>query len=140
MSDFDKKIVLFIDDDEDDFLLMRDLMKECRPEIDLQWARDGEEGLARLNENGPNRMPLLIFLDLNMPKLNGREVLKQIRANDGLKHIPVVVLTNSMNKKEALEAYRLGVNSFIRKPSGYKELRDFVTLFGKYWFDYSTLQ
>jgi CheY-like chemotaxis protein len=83
--------------------------------------------------------PAVILLDLNMPKLSGDEVLKMIRNNDELRHIPVVVLSNSMNKKDAIKIYGLGGNSFIRKPAGYKELREFVQTFSKYWLEYSTV-
>ena len=142
MSQNFKKTVLFVDDDEDDYMLMRDTFKERHPEIDLLWTRDGEEALDYLKRRGRFReaaRPYLMLLDLNMPKLNGQEVLKQIRSDEGICHIPVVVLTNSMNKEEVTEAYCRGVNSFIRKPAGYKELRSFVETFGKYWFEYSTL-
>ena len=137
-----KKTILFVDDDEDDFMLFGDIFKECRPDIELQWAKDGEEALERLMRRGPflgAARPYLILLDLNMPKLSGQEVLKNIRADKDLQCIPVVVLTNSMNKDEAEQAYRAGVTCFVRKPSGYKELRGFVEVFCKYWFNYSTL-
>ena len=137
-----KKTVLFVDDDEDDFLLLRDTFKERYTEAELQWAKDGEEAIEYLKRQGRFRgmpRPFLILLDLNMPKLNGQEVLKAVRGDDEIRHIPVVVLTNSMSKEEATEAYRSGVTSFIRKPSGYKELTEFVDVFTKYWFEYSTL-
>lgn len=139
MAEQKKKIILFVDDDEDDYLLLRDMFRECREDIDLAWAKDGEDALLRLTSQNGSPKPFLILLDLNMPKLSGHEVLRQIRSQDYLKHIPIVVLTNSINKEEARQAYRMGVNSFIRKPSGYKELREFVTTFSKYWFEYSML-
>lgn len=141
MADPKRKIVLFIDDDEDDFFLLRDIFKECHEGIELRWAKDGEEAMERLmrRDGQEDSTPSLILLDLNMPKLNGREVLRQIRDHNELQHIPVVMLTNSMNKDEAIDAYRLGANSFIRKPSGYKELREFIKTFTQYWFEYSTL-
>ena len=142
MTELLKKTILFVDDDEDDFLLLRDTFKERHPEVELQWAKDGEEAIDYLSKRGRFRgmpRPFLVLLDLNMPKLNGQEVLKTIRADSDICHIPVVVLTNSMSKDEACEAYRSGVTSFMRKPSGYKELLEFVDVFAKYWFEYSTL-
>ncbi len=141
MVDTRKKKILLVDDDEDDFMLLRDIFKEFHPQLEMSWIKDGEEALAYLKANKLNaeKMPLLILLDLNMPKLNGREVLAQIRKEKEIKHIPVVVLSNSMSRIEALESYSLGVNSFVRKPSGYRELREFVQIFYKYWFEYSTL-
>ena len=136
-----KKVILFIDDDEDDRMLFRDLFKECSPEIEFRWAADGEQALDYLikRPGSAEDTPSVILLDLNMPKINGREVLKQIRNHKELSAIPVVVLSNSMNKEEALEIYHLGANSFTRKPAGYKELREFVSTFYKYWFEYSML-
>jgi two-component system response regulator len=141
MPDPRKKIVLFIDDDEDDFLLFKDIFRESYPDIELHWIKDGEEAIANLlpADGSAGVAPLFIFLDLNMPKLNGKEVLRQLRSHDGLDHVPIAVFTNSNNRDEAIEAYRLGANSFIRKPSGYKELREFISTFHKYWFEYSTL-
>lgn len=139
MPEILKKNILLIDDDEEDFLLLRDIFKEFYSDVELQWCKDGEEALTLLLRANDPKMPKphIILLDLNMPKLNGREVLSEIRKSSELKHIPVVVLSNSMNKKEAVETYLLGVNSFIRKPAGYRELRDFVQVFYKYWFVYS---
>ena len=137
-----KQTILFVDDDEDDFLLLKDIFKECFPPAELVWAKDGEEALDRLMHRGVFRgmsKPALVLLDLNMPKLNGQQVLKTMRNDQDLQCMPVVVLTNSMNKDEAEQAYRSGVSSFMRKPSGYKELREFVNVFCKYWFEYSTL-
>ena len=142
MSDPAKRIILFVDDDEDDFLVLKDIFKECRPDLQLEWAKDGEEAIDYLTQRGSFRAsprPAVILLDLNMPKLNGDEVLKQIRAHEELRSIPVVVLSNSMNKKDAVETYHFGGNSFVRKPAGYKELREFVQVFSKYWFDCSVL-
>ncbi len=137
-----KKIILFIDDDEDDFLILRGIFKEFSSDIELQWVRDGEEAINYLTQQGNFKdaeKPLLILLDLNMPKLNGEEVLRQIRNHESLRYIPVVVLSNSMNKKDVMTAYELGGNSFIRKPAGYKELREMAQTLSKYWFEHSTL-
>jgi CheY-like chemotaxis protein len=142
MTDPRKKIILLVDDDEDDFILIRDIFKESHPDVHLEWMKDGEEALTYL-EGAPGvpekPRPSLILLDLNMPKLNGREVLNRIRSRESISHVPVVVFSNSMDKSEVLDVYRLGVNSFVRKPAGYKELRDFADVFYRYWFQYSTL-
>ena len=138
MSQPRKKQIFFIDDDEDDFLLLHDVFGENREDVELRWIKDSEQALEQLMR-ADSPPPSLILLDLNMPKLSGREVLRQIRNQQSLKHIPVVVLTNSINKAESVEAFRLGVNSFLRKPSGYKELAEFVRIFCRYWFDHSTI-
>ena len=98
-------------------------------------AADGETAL----ELTLKLRPRIALLDIDMPKLNGLEVLRQIRSNDEIRAIPVTILSNSMNTAEALEAYRLGANSFVRKPAGYKEIREFVQVYSKYWLEYSTL-
>lgn len=140
IADLKKKVILLIDDDEEDYLLLRDLFKEHYPDAELRWCEDAEKALECLKPADPAvARPLIVLLDLNMPKLNGRDVLGRIRADEKLKQIPVVVLSNSMNKNEAMEAYLLGASSFIRKPAGYKELQSFVRTFYDYWFIYSTL-
>ncbi len=136
------KLILVTEDDEDDYILLRDAFQEHHPDIQLAWTRDGEETLAylaRVADDPAQSLPFIIILDLNMPKVDGREVLREIRATERLKHIPVVVFTNSGNWRDAMDAYRLGVNSFVRKPAGYREQVEFVQCFYKYWFHFSKL-
>ncbi len=141
-SESGKKVMLVVEDDEDDYMLLKEIFEEGSKQVTLQWAKDGEEAIRFLSEHGAldsASHPVLVLLDLNMPKVDGLEVLKQIRANKEWSHMPVAIFTNSMNQKEALEAYRSGANAFIRKPSGYKDLQYFVKSFQRYWFEYSTL-
>ncbi len=120
-------------------MLLRDIFKESHPDVHLQWIKNGEEAVDFFSQTILDTKPTLIILDLNMPKLNGNDVLSDIRNRETSKHIPVVMFSNSSNRSEALHAYQLGLNSFVRKPAGYNELREFVQVFYKYWFEYSTL-
>ena len=131
-------LVLIVEDDTDDYALAKEALKECCPGIDLVWAKDGEEALGYLSDKN-NPQPSVIFLDLNMPKIDGWECLKEIRTSERLKHIPIVILTNSNNPADVVRAYRSGANNFVRKPSNYKELVRFLHTFRMYWFEYSML-
>ena len=136
-----KNIILVAEDDEDDYLLLRDAFKEvCNDRAELIWTKDGEETLKFLKENqAEETRPRIVFLDLNMPKIDGRHVLREIRTSEVLNHLPIVVLTNSSSKDDIIKTYKMGVNSFVRKPAGYDELIEFVSTFCKYWFDFSKL-
>lgn len=141
MFESDRKLILVADDDEDDFMLIRDAFFECGLDVQLQWTRNGEETLQYLRDSvgSPELRPQMMFLDLNMPKIDGRQVLQEVRASQDLRHIPVIVLTNSSSSDDALAVYRLGVNSFVRKPAGFSELKDFIRTFYKYWYEHSKL-
>jgi CheY-like chemotaxis protein len=134
-------IILIAEDDEDDYLLVRDAFLEYCQENDLRWVRDGEELMDYLLCRGdyadPRSAPWpgIILLDLNMPKKDGREALREIKAHHELRRIPVVVLTTSNADADVQVAYDMGVNSFIRKPSRYGEFVDVMRVFEKYWHD-----
>ncbi|MBI4549986.1 MAG: response regulator [Candidatus Omnitrophica bacterium] len=139
MSPFRKKI-LVVDDDEDDYSLMSDAFKEsCASEVELDWKKDGAEALEYFfNQTDGAVLPAIVLLDLNMPKVDGREVLKRLRSAVRFQHVPVVVFTNSADRRDILESYRMGANSYVRKPSGYGELVRFARAFCAYWFKYSS--
>jgi CheY-like chemotaxis protein len=135
-------VVLIAEDDEDDFMLAKDVFQECCPHVDLRWVRDGEELMDYLMHRGKftgssevSQRPALILLDLNMPKKDGREVLKEIKSQQDLRRIPVVVLTTSNAEADIVYSYDLGVNSFIRKPIGFTQFVDVMKVFDRYWFD-----
>ena len=95
-----------------------------------------------LNQEGKyngRKNPNIIILDLNIPKKDGRKVLDEIKSNDKLEHIPVIILTTSASRIDILNSYKLHSNCYIKKPSGIKELREIVKYIKKFWFDIVSL-
>ncbi|MBD2306070.1 response regulator [Chroococcidiopsis sp. FACHB-1243] len=133
--------ILMADDDEDDCMLAREALAESRLANDLYLVRDGEELMDYLHQRGQYTdlklapRPGLILLDLNMPKKDGREALREIKANPQLKHIPVVVLTTSKAEEDIYRSYELGANSYITKPVTFASLVEVMRTIGKYWFE-----
>ncbi|BAZ70407.1 MAG: response regulator [Pelatocladus maniniholoensis HA4357-MV3] len=133
--------ILMADDDEDDYMLVREALAESRLAIDLRIVRDGEELMDYLYRHGryadPNISPHpgLILLDLNMPKKDGREALREIKNDPELRSIPVVVLTTSKAEEDIYRTYNLGANSFIIKPVTFAALVEVMKAIGKYWFE-----
>ncbi|PPS39974.1 response regulator [Chroococcidiopsis sp. TS-821] len=129
------------DDDEDDCMLAREAFSESRLANDLHFVRDGEELMDYLHQRGryaaANSAPRpgLILLDLNMPRKDGREALKEIKADPNLRQIPVVVLTTSKAEEDIYRSYDLGANSFITKPVTFASLVEVMRTIGKYWFE-----
>lgn len=137
--------IIVADDDLDDHRLMKDAWEENHLSIPLEFVQDGQQLLDYLHRRGGyahlegQPLPSLVLLDLNMPRKDGRQALREIRADDHLKKIPVVVMSTS-NKTEDIErAYELGVNSFIRKPAHFEGLVDAVRTLAKYWFQIAEL-
>jgi two-component system response regulator len=133
--------ILMADDDEDDRLMARDALHEGRLPNELRFVNDGEELLQYLRREGPyadpasSPRPGLVLLDLNMPKVDGREALAAIKSDPGLRSIPVVVLTTSKAEEDVLQTYDLGVNSFITKPVTYLGLVEVMKVFTDYWLN-----
>ena len=132
-------VILMADDDADDRLLAKDALAECRLPGELQFVENGEELLDYLHRRGkytnnPPR-PGLILLDLNMPKKDGREALREIKANAQFRKIPVVVLTTSQADTDIAQIYDLGANSFITKPVNFESLVKVMKVLGDYWCD-----
>jgi CheY-like chemotaxis protein len=128
---------LLADDDADDRLLVQEAFEESHLLNMLETVSDGEELLDYLHRrNGfeTATRPNLILLDLNMPRKSGLEALKEIKAHDDLRQIPVVVLTTSKAEEDIFRAYDFGVNSFIVKPVTFESLVDLVKALGSYWF------
>lgn len=134
-------VILMADDDADDRLLAKDALAECRLANDLHFVENGEELLEYLQRRGKytqladSPRPGLILLDLNMPKKDGREALKEIKADPELRKIPVVVLTTSKADTDIGRIYELGANSFISKPVSFDSLVDVMQILGRYWFE-----
>ena len=133
--------ILLADDDPDDRELTRDALQECRLANDVHFVEDGEELMDYLNRRGGYKklagapLPGLILLDLNMPRKDGREALKEIKANPEFRRIPIVVLTTSKAEEDILRTYDLGVNSYVTKPVTFDSLVETIKVLGKYWFE-----
>lgn len=134
-------VILMADDDDDDYLLTQKALKESKLLNELYRVKDGEELLDYLYERGsyaedPNHArPGVILLDLNMPRKDGREALKEIKNDPDLRDIPVVVFTTSKAEEDIYKSYKLGVNSFITKPVTFEALIQVMQTLGKYWFE-----
>ena len=133
--------IVVADDDPDDRMFMREALEEIRLANDLKFVVDGEELMdylkcrGKYSDHSTDNRPGLILLDLNMPRKDGREALKEIKADPLLRHIPVVVLTTSRAEEDIFRTYDLGVSSFITKPVNFDGLIDVLTVIGKYWFE-----
>ena len=126
--------ILVADDDADDRLMIKDALEESRLTNEIHFVENGEE-LMKFLLDSKNQKPGLIFLDLNMPKMDGREALREIKAHPDLKRIPVVVLTTSKAEEDIFKTYNLGVNSFVTKPVTFESLLSVIKEVGRYWFE-----
>lgn len=134
--------ILICDDDEDDRLLTQQALEDAHISNALRFVEDGEQCLDYLNQRGQYAgelglapRPGLILLDLNMPKMDGRDVLKKIKEDDNLKDIPVVVLSTSSLDEDIARSYQMGVNSFITKPVTFSGLVEAMNVLGRYWLE-----
>lgn len=133
--------ILMADDDEDDRLLAKEAMVESRVLNSLKFVEDGVELIAYLKGEGKYSdrseysMPGLILLDLNMPKKDGREALRDIKADSKLRRIPVVILTTSKAEEDMVRGYDLGAASYITKPVTFESLVDLMRALGRYWVE-----
>lgn len=137
--------ILLADDDPDDRMLAQDALRESRLLNPLVTVDNGEQLMDYLFRRGNYSnlagapLPGLILLDLNMPKKDGREALKEIKSEPSLRHIPIVILTTSKAEEDIYRTYDLGVNSFITKPVSFDSLVDLMKGLGKYWFEMVSL-
>jgi CheY-like chemotaxis protein len=134
--------ILICDDDEDDRMLTQQALEDAHVSNDVRFVEDGEQLLDYLYQRGPYAgetgeapRPGLILLDLNMPKMDGREALKIIKGDPTLKDIPVVVLSTSGFDQDIIRSYQLGVNSFITKPVTFSGLVEAMNVLGRYWLE-----
>ena len=141
MSKNNNIVILMADDDEDDQLMARDAFETNRLHNVLYFVKDGIELMDYLRHQGdysdPSTSPRpgLILLDLNMPRMDGREALKEIKSDPELRSIPVVVLTTSSAEEDIIKTYEYGVNSFITKPVTFQGLVEAIKQTGIYWFE-----
>lgn len=126
------RLILLVEDDPDHELLTIRALKKSNIANDVRVARDGEEAIDALF--GPNAIrPQLILLDLKLPKIEGLEVLRRIRESDTTRMLPVVVLTSSDEERDVVRSYKLGVNSYIRKPVNFNDFAEATRQLGMYW-------
>jgi CheY-like chemotaxis protein len=133
--------ILIAEDDEEDRMLTREAMMESRVKNTFHFVEDGEYLMDYLFNKGNYAdkqkypTPGIILLDLNMPRKDGREALKEIKSNEHLKRIPVVILTTSKAEEDIIRTYDLGVNSFISKPVTFEGMINVMKALGTYWLD-----
>jgi len=140
-----KKYILLVEDNPDDQTLTVRALKKANILNEIVVANNGEEALDYLFGTGAyagrdlSIMPEVILLDLRMPKIDGLEVLKRVRANERTKFLPVVILTSSLEERDLVESYKLGANSYIQKPVDFVEFAESVRTLGVYWLALNVL-
>ncbi len=139
-------IILSAEDDDDDRLLIKESFESSKITSELYFTENGQDLLYYLRNQGkysdgniPSPRPDLILLDLNMPQLDGREALREIKSDPALCGIPIIVLTTSNEGKDITTCYNLGANSFISKPASYNELVRIADAFCRYWMQVAFL-
>jgi len=134
-----EKIILLVEDNPDDELLTLMAFKDNNITNEVVVARDGEQALEYLFGNGEyggrnvNLLPQIVLLDLKLPKVDGLEVLRQIRSNPLTKLLPVIILTSSKEEIDIINSYQLGANSYIRKPVDFEQFSEAIKQLGLYW-------
>jgi CheY-like chemotaxis protein len=137
--------ILLAEDDADDRLLIKEALAEGRVLNELRAVEDGEELLDYLRRQGryadpeTSPRPGLVLLDLNMPRKDGREALREIKADPDLKRIPVVVMTTSKAEEDIVRSYDLGASSYITKPVTFERLVELMKVMGRYWIEFVEL-
>lgn len=133
-----KRKILLVEDDEADVELITDVLRKHHISNEINVARDGEEALDYLYRRGVFEQlqvenPILVLLDLKMPKLGGIEVLKAIKSDKNLKKIPIVVVTSSRENPDIQKCYELGVNAYVVKPIDFAEFSEAIKNVGLFW-------
>ncbi len=135
-----EKAILLVEDNPDDIALTIRAFRKSNIMNEIVEAHDGSEALDYLFGTGQyagrdlSVMPTLVLLDLKMPKVDGLEVLRQLRANERTKLLPVVILTTSKQDQDIIDGYALGANSYVRKPVDFNQFVEAVRQLGLYWF------
>ena len=131
------KVILLVEDNPSDIDLTKRALERSRVANVLVVARDGQEALEYLfgtsPTTGPGRLPELVLLDLKLPKVDGHEVLRRIRADPHTRRVPVVIMTTSKEDQDVAQSYDLGANSYIRKPVDFTQFAGAVEQLGLYW-------
>lgn len=129
--------VLLVEDNDNDVVLMRLGFKQAKFAVNLHHVSNGEECMAFLRKEGKYSevpAPDLVLLDLNMPRMDGREVLEEVTGDENLKHLPIVILTTSDADKDILMSYKLRCSSYIMKPIDFQNFSTMIQSFADYWF------
>jgi CheY-like chemotaxis protein len=129
--------ILVVEDNEGDIRLIKEGFREAKIDNELSIVKNGEEAvqfLQRREKYKDVRMPDLILLDLNLPKKDGRELLREIKTDEHFKHIPVIILTTSNNEQDILKSYKLHANCYIQKPLNLDQFIDVVSTIDDFWF------
>jgi CheY-like chemotaxis protein len=131
--------LLLAEDDDDDYMLIKDAFRDSLIANDLVRVCNGEELLDYLRRKGEyaaraNGDPAIILMDLNMPKMDGRTALREIKSDAALRHYPVIVLTTSKTEEDVFRSYQIGVNAFMQKPGSFDTLVSALKSFENYWF------
>jgi two-component system, response regulator len=130
------KLILLVEDNPDDEALTLRALRNSNIANEVVVVHDGAEAIDFLmgaNRSDSQRLPELVLLDLNLPKVNGFEVLKRVRADSRTQTLPVVILTTSDEDRDLVESYKLGANSYVRKPVDFEEFRKAIKQLGMYW-------
>lgn len=133
------RAILLVEDNPHDVKLTLRAFSKCRVANELVVVEDGQQAMEYLLATGeysgrdPSNLPALILLDLKLPKIDGLEVLRRIRADSRIKHVPVVILTSSTEESDILGGYEAGTNSYIRKPVDFEQFVSTVADLGLYW-------
>ena len=133
------RFILMADDDIDDYYLVRDAFERTSFPADLRLVSDGDELMdylqkrGQFEDTGDDSLPAMIFLDLNMPRKDGWEVLSEIKAIESFRQIPVIIFSTSSEEEDVLRSYELGASSYIRKPSTFEALMSIIEMIGRYW-------
>ena len=136
---FEQLEILLVEDNAENAEMTLRALRKRNLANQLHWVKDGAEALDYLFCRGqyagrdPARPPKLVLLDIKMPKVDGIEVLRQVKGSASLKSVPVVVMTSSNEERDVVESYRLGVNSYIVKPVAFEAFLDTVSKIGLYW-------
>ncbi len=130
----DSAPIMLLEDDEIDAITVRRAIKEIDIKNDLVHHSNGEEALEYL-QNETNKLPCLILLDINMPRMNGIEFLEEIKDIDRLKRIPVIVLTTSKEDQDRYNTFNLGISGYMVKPVSYEKFLDVMASIKAYWMN-----
>ncbi len=128
-----KHNIVIVDDDADDREIIRDAFQSSMEEQDYVFLENGDKLIEYLQQNGETSSPSLIMLDLNMPGKDGRETLKEIKADNRFQHIPTIVFTTSSSLRDKQMVYDLGANCFITKPDTFNKLIELTSSISKLW-------
>ena len=132
--------ILLVEDNPDDIAIMERALARSSVASSITVARDGQDALDLLfGERDRCPRPDLVLLDVNLPKVNGLDVLSRIRASDLVSSIPVVMLTSSVRQEDVIESYRRGANTYIQKPVVFERFARTLEVLGEYWFETATL-